>query len=798
MIELMEALAEDRERAFEAAYTRDIYGAQLSRRSFVRAGGVLAVGLGLFRGSVANAAVNPAVNPDLRTVDASSPESWIEIRPDNTVLFRTGKSDFGQGTIYTAYRQIVAEELDMPFEAITTVVSADTDLTPDGSGTFDLLGGGSPNIRKVAAYTRQALLQLASERLGVPKERLTVADGVVSGGGKHVTYGELVKDQNLKLTIPVKGQLTSIMGLRVDGNPPLKPVSSYKIIGKSYKNSAVVSKVTCQEQWVTNVKLPGMLHARPVHPATVGSRLISAGTVDAKKYPNAQVVVIGDLVAVVAPTEWETVQARWQVEKETKWTEWKGLPGNAKLYEHLRKEVDWTLVPAQRSHRSGGDVAAGMKGAAKTLKATYELPYMKHAPIGPTVAVGDYRPDGTVTVHSHTQNAQALRGELAMMLGVPAEKVIVKTYAGAGHYGRSNGGNAGAEDEAVLLSKKLGKPVRVQWMRDDDMQWSTQSPAAFSDVRLGLDANGHMVAYEVHHYMPAGQDDRPIGAVLAGLPTMPAPSEKGGMLGGIGNGSADLWLYERVPNLEERCHGGYQVGQQKSPLAIGLRDHSMRTPTQYQQNYPRECAINEAAALAGKDPLEFRLEHAKDPRLIAALERLKAESGWESRPSPQAKAVSTGSAVVHGRGVSAMFRGGAYWACACEVAVTPETGAVKVEKYTIVVDPGIVVNPEQLKRQVEGGAVMGISETLHEEVAFNEGAVTSADWNSYPILKMGEIPEIKVVMIHRPEVGAYGQGSEAANALAAPAIVAAVHDATGKSIRRLPLRAEYVKATIQA
>jgi len=773
-------------------YARDIFGAQLNRRGFLRAGGVLAVGFGLSRNGTARA----AVSPDLKTVDASSPGSWIEIRPDNTVLFRTGKSDFGQGTIYTAYRQIVAEELDMPFEAITTVVSADTDVTPDGSGTFDLLDGGTPNIRKVAAYTRQALLQLASERLGVPTTQLTVSDGVVSGGGKRVSYGELVKDQNLKLTIPVKGELTSIMGLSVDGNPPLKPASSYKIIGKSYKNSAVVAKVTCQEQWVTNVKLPGMVHARMVHPATLGSRLISAGKVDAKKYPNAQVVVIGDLVAVVAPTEWEATQARWQVAADTKWSEWKGLPGNAKLYEHLRKEVDWTRVPAAKSRKSGGDVPAGMKGAAKTLKASYELPYMKHAPIGPTVAVGDYRPDGMVTVHSHTQNAQALRGQLAMMLDVPLEKVVVKTYAGAGHYGRSNGGNAGAEDEAALLSKKLGKPVRVQWMRDDDMQWSTSSPAAFSDVTIGLDAQGRIAAYEVHHYMPAGQDDRPIGAVLAGLKTMPAPSEKGGFFG-IANGPADHWLYETVSNLEERCHGGYQVGQEKSPLAIGLRDHSMRTPTQYQQNCPRECAISEAAALAGKDPLDFRLEHAKDPRLIEALKRLKIESGWESRPSPQVKAASTGSAVVRGRGVSTMFRGGAYWACACEVAVTPATGAVKVEKYTIVVDPGIVVNPEQLKRQVEGGAVMGISEALYEEVAFDEGAITSDNWNSYPILKMGEAPEIKVVLIHRPEVEGFGQGSEAANALAAPAIVAAVHDATGKVIRRLPLRADYVKATMQ-
>ena len=772
----------------------DIYGAQLSRRSLLKAGGVLAVGFAFLRGGVASAATTTGLN----AFDPALPESWIEIRPDNTVLFRTGKSDFGQGSIYTAYRQIVAEELDMPFESITTVVSADTDSTPDGGGTFDILGGGMPNIRKAAAYTRQAILQLASERLGVPKDQLSTSDGVVSGGGKHVAYGELVKGESMRLTIPVSGDLTGLMGLSVGGNPPLKPVSEYKVVGKSFKNTAVASKVTGQEKWITNVKLPGMVHARIVHPATLGSRLISAGKVDAAKFPNTQVVVKGNLVAVVAPSEWEAIQAAVQVAGDTKWTEWKGLPGNAKIHDYLRHQADWNKVPVAKSRKSGGDVPSAMGSAAKKLSVSYELPYMKHAPIGPTVAVGDYRPDGTVTVHSHTQNAQALRGQLAMMLGIGAEKVVVKTYAGAGHYGRSNGGNAGAEDEAAILSRELGKPVRVQWMRNDDMQWSTNSPAAYSDVKFALDATGHIAAWDIAHYMPAGQDDRPIGAVLAGLPTMNAPSEKGTFIDSIANGSADPWVYEKVTNLDERCYGTYQVGQQASPLAVGLRDHSMRTPTQFQQNYPRECAMSEAAALAGKDALQFRLDHAKDPRLIAVLERLKVESNWAPRPSPSPKASAIGAKVVHGRGCSFMLRGGGYWACAVEVAVTPSTGAIKVEKYTAVVDLGIVINPEQLKRQVEGGAVMGISEALLEEVTFDEGGIKSDDWMSYPILTMRDVPEIKVVLLNRPEVGTYAQGSEGANALAAPAITAAVFDATGKHVRRLPLKPAYIKASLKA
>ena len=219
------------------------------------------------------------------SLDPTLASSWIEIHPDNTVLIRTGKSDFGQGSTFTAYRQIVAEELSVPFEAITTVVAGDTDRTPDGSGAFDFLGRGTPNIRKAAAYTYQALLDLASERLGVAKDKLSVKDGIVSGGGKSISYGDLVKNQQLKLTIPVSGDLTSIIGLTIEGNPPMKPVSEYTVIGKSFKNSVISSKVAAKETWATDVRLPGMLHARVVHPKTLGSTLVSAGAAGQNQVP---------------------------------------------------------------------------------------------------------------------------------------------------------------------------------------------------------------------------------------------------------------------------------------------------------------------------------------------------------------------------------------------------------------------------------------------------------------------------------------------------------------------------------
>src|SRR5579872_1965276 len=267
--------------------------ATLSRREFVKAGGALVAvlsvgGVELWKNSVNAASSTNSLDPTL-------PASWIEIHPDSTILIRTGKSDFGQSTTFTAYRQIVAEELSVPFEAITAVVTGDTDRTPDGSGAFDFLGSGTPNIRKAAAYTYQALLDLASQRLGVAKSALSVTDGIVTGGGKSISYGDLVKGQQLKLTIPVSGDLTGIMGLTVEGDPPMKPVSQYTVIGKSYRNSVTASKVSGKETWATDVRLPGMLHGRMVHPKTLGSTLVSAGTVDKTRFPNSHVIVKGNL-----------------------------------------------------------------------------------------------------------------------------------------------------------------------------------------------------------------------------------------------------------------------------------------------------------------------------------------------------------------------------------------------------------------------------------------------------------------------------------------------------------------------
>ncbi len=762
--------------------SRILFGAELSRRNFLKSGGVLMVGASISGKQLLNAEASKVLK---NSIDPTLTTSWIEIHPDNTVLIRTGKSDFGQGTTFTAYRQIVADELSVTFDSITTVVAGTTDSTPDGSGAFDFLGSGTPNIRKAAAYTYQALLSLASDHFALPKEKITASNGTFSSGDKKITYGDLVKNQQLKLTIPVKGDLFSIEGLTVEGNPPMKPVAEYTSIGQSIPNPNIAKKVTAKETWITDLRLPGMLHARVIHPKTLGSTLISAAQPDKTKFPNTQLIVKGNLVAVVAPTEWEAIQASQQVAEATHWTDWKGLPVQSNLFKHLRENCDWKSTPIQNGETNKGDAPKTIAAASKKLSLTYEMPYMKHVPIGPTIAVADVRADGAVHLHTHNQNPQALRGQMALMLGTTPDHVIVHSYAGPGHYGRSNGGNSGAEDEAVILSQALGKPVRVQWMRADDLQWSTQSPTAFSDVEVALNDQGRILAWQIDHYMPAMQDDRPVGAVLAGLPTMPAPTPQAKDATSTVNSPQDPWVYAQVSNLNELCHGTTQIGQAASPIAVGLRDHSMRTPGQYQQNFPRECAINEAAVAASADAIQFRIDHATEERLINVLKQVRSASGWETRPSPN-PANKSSNQTLHGRGVSVLFRSASYWACVCHIAVTPSTGKITVEKCTVAVDPGVVINPTQLKRQIEGGTVMGISHALLEELTFDESRVTQDDWISYPILTMADIPEINVVLINNPKVGTYGAGSEAANALAPSAIAAALHDAIGKPPRRLP------------
>jgi CO/xanthine dehydrogenase Mo-binding subunit len=757
----------------------------LTRRGFVKMGGALFVSFALPAGFSAAAAENQT------SLDPTRLASWLEIRADNTIVMRPGRPETGTG-MSGYYAQAIAEELRVRPDAIALILG-DTDKTPDGGYSAGFLSG-MINVRKVSAYAYQALLALAATQLGVPTSSLAVVDGIVSGGGKSISYGQLVQGQHFDLKIPVSGEptkvnqsadtgVTGLDGFSVTGDPPMKPVNQFTVMGKSHPIPGIPDKVTGKTQWSCDITLPGMLHARMVRPATLGSTLVSVGALDKKQFPTAEVVRKGQLVAVVSPHEWEAISAAVSVADSTKWTDWAGLPGSQNLTAALR-EHNWGKPSESRG--KAADVAAAMASATKTISATFEQPYVRHAPIGPFVAVADVRRDGRVTVWTHSSQSQGLRARIANTLSVPVAQVVVRWLDHSGQYGRTTFGGDGAEGDAAILSQLTGKPVRVQWTLQEDLAWSSVSPGWVSDIKAGVDEKGRLIAVHSASYSPHQSDARLLGAILAGMPGTPS---------GDGGWVATEWPYDKIQNRLEEAYGMPNLAADSS--AGGLRGNIMRTPGQRQQNFVLEGLINEAAVSASADPIQFRLNHTTDQRLIDILNATAKSAGWEPRPSPHPGARRTGSDPVTGRGVCIMVRSNSYWVGIAEVAVVPAKGNLQVTKFTIGVDPGKIINPRQLDRCMKSGVVMGLSEALKEEVTFDKGRVTSTSWNSYKILTMQETPKIEIVQISRDDKG-FGGGSEAANAVCPQAVAAAFFDATGVQPRRIPLTPAYLMTLLNA
>src|SRR5882672_3218586 len=761
----------------------------LTRRGFVQVGGALFVSLALPAGFSAckRGVSTPASDNQL---DPSLLASWLEIHSDNTILARTGRAETGTG-MSSYYAQAIAEELNVQPETISLILG-DTDRTPDGGYSAGFIFGMA-NVRKVAAYAYQALLGLAAAQFGVPVSSLSVVDGIVSGGGKSLSYGQLVQGQHLDLKIPIIGKLAKVDssegsgisgldGFSVTGDPPMKPMSQFKVMGTSFPVPGIPAKVTGKTQWSCDISVPGMLHARMVRPATLGSTLISVGVLDKRQFPSAEIVGKGNLWAVVSPNEWEAIGAAQAVAASTKWTEWAGLPGSENLTKTLR-ERKWGAPSESRGNAA--EVTAALAGAPKTISVSYEQPYVRHAPIGPFVAVADVRSDGGVTVWTHSSQSQGLRAQIANTLSVPMEKVVVRWLEHSGQYGRTTFGGDGAEGDAVILSRLTGKPVRVQWTLEEDLAWSSVSPGWVADLKAGMDGEGRVVALHTAEYAPHQQDARLLGAILAGMPCSTSMPR---------TWVTEEWPYDKIPHVLRESHGMPNLAAESA--GGGLRGNIMRTPGQRQQVFALEGLINEAAAAAKADPIQFRIEHTSEQRLIDVLNATAKAAGWKSRQSPHSGARRTGTSPVTGRGVCVVFRNNAYWVGIAEVAVTPATGSVRATKFTIGADCGKIINPRQLDRCMKSGVVMGLSEALKEEVTFDKSQVTSKNWNSYKILTMAEVPEIKVVQISRDDKG-FGGGSEAANAVVPQAVAAAIFDATGVQPRRMPMRAEYMTALLK-
>jgi CO/xanthine dehydrogenase Mo-binding subunit len=745
---------------------------KLSRRGLLKAGGALvvmsaAVPVAL-RPSVAEAAAAGAPFPTPALTDLAT---WLTVHADGDITWRTGHVELGQGN-RTALAQMVAEELDVSFDTVTLVMG-DTDVTPDQGVTAasSTIARAGQQARLIAAEARATLLSLASDRLHVPVSRLRVEGGVVSSGRKRVSYGQLVHGKALTAVTPI---VIDSQGTHVGATP--KPYTEYKLVGRSVPRVDIEDKVRQKTGFVHDIRVPGMLHARVVHPKGIGSTVVSVGSLPPGS--NAQVVRLNNLVAVVAEQEWDAIKGAAAL--PVTWSDWNGLPTTEGWPAAMR------AIPSKiMTQASKGDFDSAFAAASSTLQATYQTPFENHGMIGPSCGIADVRPDGSVTVWSSTQYPQGLRNGIATMLGISAEQVEVVWADGSGPYGRLSANYDDAASEAVFLSQQLGRPVRVQWSREDEHIWEPHGPGTLHDMSAGLDESGNVVAWKHDAFMAPNNDSTMLGPILAGVP-MPAPRKPVGSWTG-----PDLYQF---PNMLELAHQIPELGADTSPYPFGIRTTFLRSPGQYQITFAQEAFVDEIAARTGQDPLRFRLKLLTDTRAIAVLKAAARRAGWEPRPSPR-KEASTSAGTVTGQGIAFVVRDGTYAAAVVKAEVTPATGKILLTEVTVAQDQGQIINPRAIERQISSCVIQTASRVLHEEVTFDTSNITSADWSSYPLLRMDETPTISTVLVPNPGTPPTGVGEPAVNVIPS-AISSAVFDATGVRLRTMPFTPEAVMAAM--
>jgi nicotinate dehydrogenase subunit B len=748
--------------------------APITRRTFLGAGGALVVGLGLGgrvprRAAAQSAAAGmpigwPADRYLGKTVAPDQVDAFLAIHADNTLTVFTGKVDLGTGG-RAAMRQMVAEELDVPIERISELIEADTAVCPDQGGTGGSTGisRGGQELRRAAATARQALLALAAQRLGRPATDLDVVDGVVGpkGGGPGVSYGELIGDRQL--------------GLKIDANVPLKPPGAFRYIGQSVPRPDVPAKSTGRHLYVQNLSLPGMLHGRVIRPPAVGATLQSVDESSIGAVAGARIVRLGSFLGIVAEREWDAVRAARLLKAQ--WSAGTGLPDYLTLADAVRA----TKIVRDQDVAKQGDLSAlaAPGPGVQTLGATYWWPVQTHGSIGPSCGVADVRPDGA-TVWTPSQSTHRQRDAFARILGLPREKVRLIYVDGAGSYGQN-----GAEDaacDAALLSRAVGRPVRVQWMREDEHGWDPKGPPQLLDIRAAVGAGGDVVAWETQAWLPIATQ---------GLPNIPllAPAEAG----------INQPLGRSTGLISQNIDPPYRVGAvhavvhwvEDSPF----RTSNIRAPGKVANSFAVESFVDEICALAKADPVAFRLARITNPRGHEVLQRAAARMGWQSRPSP--RPADPGAAVLTGRGISYVHykQAETHVAIGMEVTVERATGVIRVTRVVCAQDCGLMINPDNVASQLEGNILQTISRTLHEEIVFDRDRVTSVNWASYPILRFDEVPTIELDMIQRVDEPPLGVG-EAAAAPVPAALANAVFDATGVRLRDVPFRPERVKAAL--
>jgi CO/xanthine dehydrogenase Mo-binding subunit len=763
-----------------------------TRRDFLKTSGVLVVGLSVAGDIVLDAqSTSAGPYPDL---DYRQLDSWIVIRQDNTATFFVGKTDLGQGT-GTAFRQIMADELDMPYDKTSCVMGV-TDVTVDqgGSGGSDALQTDGYPMRRVAAEARRVLLEMASARLSVPVAQLAVSDGVVSVAAdpsKRVTYGELIGGRKFNTT------LTGSNINATTGAARVKDVNQFKIVGQSPQRYDIPAKVDGSLTWAVDVKRPGMLHARNVRPPVAGATLASIDESSVKNVPGfVKVVSKGNYVAVVCEREEQAIQAARQLKVNWQKPATAAFPSSEDLYGFMRTAKPTSSTPPSVV----GNPDAAMMAAAKVVEAEYEIPFQGHVSIGPAHAMADPS-NNQLTIYSNDMKSYGMREGVARFLQMPRDRVRVVWMEGPQAYGRTAADDAGFE--AAYLAKELGRPVRVQWMRNEETAWDTKGPAFVVKARGGLDAQGNLVAFDYDArsadfgHLGYNEPDTVLIAQLMGIrPSSP----------NRGSAAVPSEMYA-IPNRRMTTHVVSLPTVWETPLRTG----NLRDPNGPQSTFASESFIDELAAAANADPVEFRLKlltASKDDdsgfkraRSIACIKAAADAFTWDTRPSP--KRVGSGE-VLTGRGIAYCYRSQTVVAQIAEVEVNRRTGRVWVKRIVCAHDCGLVINPEALRRTLEGGALHSLSRTLHEEVRFDTEKVTSVDWATYPTMTHLDTPEsIEIILVNgdpnprRPDLPHYGAGETVCKPTLA-AIANAIFDATGVRLRRLPFRNDRVLAALKS
>ena len=739
--------------------------ARVSRRRFLATGGVLIVGLGLDAPGRAGAQSLPDADRFLgKPLAPDAVDSFLAVHRDGSVTAFVGKVDIGTGG-RIAMRQLLGEELDIPLERIA-MIEGDTALTPNQGATAGSYGiaRGGVQLRRAAATARQALLGLAAERLGRPVGDLQIADGMVraTDGSGSVAYGELIGDR--------------AFNLKVDAAAPLKHPDRFRFIGRSLPRPDLPAKITGAHRHLHDLVLPGMLHARVIRPPAQGASLVSVDEASIAGIGSARVVRIQSFLAVVAEREWDAVRAARAL--RTRWSAGTALPEHAKEFESMRASA---VVRDQEIARRGdlGALSAPPAGT-RTLAAAYRWPMQSHGSIGPSCGVADVRAD-RVTVWSSSQNVHGFQGTCARLLGVERDRVRVIYMDGAGSYGPNGADDAAAE--AALLSRAVGRPVRVQWSRQEEHGLDPKGPAQLLELRAAVDPDGEVTAWETQAWLPIA---------TANLPNIPLLAPDAAGIAQTPGRSTGL-IYQNVdppyamPNLHAVVHW--------LPDAP-LRTSALRAPGKIANTFAVESFTDEIAALARVDPLEFRLRRLANPRGIEALRRVGGRMGWRPRPSP--RPLDPRAAVLTGRGLAYVHykHEETIVAMGMEVAVERATGRIRVTRVVCAHDCGLMINPDCVQAQVEGNILQTLSRALHEEVAWDRDRVTTVDWASYPILTFPEVPRLEFELIQRLDQPPLGAG-EAASTPVAAALANAVFDATGVRLRTVPFRPARVKAALE-